>query len=226
MNVECASLIESSHLWNGRFSVHFRVPWNAKVGEQFKIRVSVSDVSRARPFLCELKLIAEADIEEKKRSPGGLNQPKDPHSPTPKTGTPALQIPNPIEVRKPDWKALGFKHEYEALKLKRSENGLDFYINIDHPALVTEMSNHREDPRLIKFWFKWGLTLAALSMVRGKEERDKKDPHVSNGGINNDIDEKDGPDLEEISNACDGLARAIIPIIRSLHDGPGGLGQV
>ena len=201
--------------------MHFRVPWNAKVGEQFKIRVSVSDVSRARPFLCELKLIAEADIEEKKRSPGGLNQPKDPHSPTPKTGTPALQIPNPIEVRKPDWSKQGFKHEHEALKLKRSDNGLDFYINIDHPSLVTEMSNHSQDPRLIKFWFKWGLTLSALAMVRGTEERHKK-----NGGSNNDTNENDGPDLEQICSACDGLARAIIPIIRSLHDGPGALAQL
>jgi len=219
-------LIESSHLWNVRFSIHFRVPWNAKVGDQFPIRVFISDASRATPFVCELSLIADEEVDAKKQPPGSINRPKDPHSPAPKTGTPALQIPNPIEVRKLEWSKQGFKHEYEALKLKRSDNGLDFYINIDHPVLVTEMSNHKEDPRLIKFWFKWGITLAALAMVRNAEERQKKDARGPNGGGSSNTIENDGPDLEQIGDACDGLARAIIPIIRSLHDGPGALAQL
>jgi len=221
------NLVESSHLWNGRFTVHLRVPWNAKTGDQFAIRVSVSDVSRATPFTCELKLVAGEEVEERKQSPGGTNPQRDPHSPTPKSATPSLQIPNPIEVRKPDWARQGFKHEYEALKLKRSENGLDFFVNIDHPALVTEMSNPKEDPRLIKFWFKWGLTLAALAMVRNVEESGKRGGNGSNGRTSRDRnDDSDGPDLEQISIACDGLARAIIPIIRSLHDGPGALAKL
>ncbi len=218
------NLVDASHLWNGRFTVHFRAPWNAKIGDQIPVRVSVSDVSRATPFQCELKLIVGEEVEERKQPPGNGNPSRDPHSPTPKSPKPSLQLPNPQEVRKPDWSRQGFKHEYEALKLKRSENGLDFFVNIDHPSLVTEMSNVKEDPRLVKFWFKWGLTLAALGMVRDAEERQKRTHHETKARDGRNGDEDDGGlDLEKISFACDGLARAIIPMIRTLHDGPGAL---
>jgi hypothetical protein len=219
------SLVDSSHLWNGKFTVQFRVPWDAKPGDKFPIRVTVSDIAHAMPFVCELQLVAEAEAETRKHPSGNGTVNRDPNSNVPKKPTPTLQLPNPQEVRKQEWKKQGFKHEYEALKLRRSDNGLDFFVNIDHPALVTEMSNVKEDPRLVKFWFKWGLTLAALGMVRDAEERKKRNQSQKAKGAE-DSDDHGGPDLEGISAACDGLARAIIPMIRTLHDGPGSLAKL
>lgn len=216
-------LVEASRLWNGKFSVDFRVPWNAKVGDEFPIEVRVTDVMRPEPFVNRLKLIAREEVDDRKQPGGGSNPQKDPRSPLPKAGTPALQTPNPIEVRKAEWAKHDFKHEYQAIKIKRSEKGLDFFVNIDHATLVTEMSNNKQDPKLIKFWFIWGLTFAGLAMVRDEEdrlkkERDKKDAE--------DDDDSEGANLVQIATACDGLARAIIPIIRGLHDGPGALGTL
>jgi hypothetical protein len=216
-------VVEASHLWNGKFSVDFRVPWNAKIGDRFPIKVVVTDVTRTAPFVCQLTLVAREEVEDKKQPGGRPNPPKDPHSPLPKNGTSALQPPNPIPVRKPDWAKYGFKHEYEAIKIKRSENGLDFYVNIDHASLVTEMSNQKQNPTLVKFWFTWGLTFAGLAMVRDAEERSK---NSRSKGRDQERENGDGADLESISTACDGLARVIVPIIRGLHDGPGALGTL
>jgi hypothetical protein len=219
-------LVEASRLWNGRFSVDFRVPWNAKVGDEFPIEVRVTDVTRTAPFVCKLKLIAREEVDDRKGPSGKPNPSRDPRSPLPKVGTPSLQPPNPIEVRRPDWAKNGFKHEYEALKVRRSEeNGFDFYVNIDQASLVTEMSNKKQQPDLIKFWFKWGLTFAALAMIRDAHERHKHH-HADHGAKTDQDEEDDGVDLERIGAACDGLARVIVPIIRNLHDGPGALAKL
>ena len=216
-------LVESSHLWNGTFSVEFRVPWNVRVGDATKVRIQVTDVTRTAPFVCELTLIAREEVDDKRPPTGKPNPPKDPSSAVPKGATPVLQVPNPIPVRKPDWAKYGFKHEYQALIIKHSDNGLDFYVNVDHPSLVTEIANKKQDPKLLLFWFMWGLTFAGLAMVREAEDRRKKSL-----GVRDKIDEDDdeSADLEQISASCDGLARVIVPIIRGLHDGPGALGTL
>lgn len=218
-------LIEASHLWNGKFSVDFRVPWDAKIGDEFPVKVIVNDITRTAPFVCELKLIAREEVEEKKQVWGKPNPNKDPQSPLPKNATPALIPPNPIEVKKAEWAKYGFKSEYEAIKIKRSEIGLDFYVNIDHVSLVTEMANKKLEPKLLKFWYTWGLTFAGLAMVRHGDDQHKKKAHGQGGKASED-DDTDGADLDSISQACDGLARVIIPIIRGLHDGPGLLGKL
>lgn len=219
-------LLEASHLWNGKFSVDFRVPWNAKVGDEFRIRVIVNDITRTAPFTCEFTLIAREEAEDKKPSGGKPNPNKDPQSPLPRNATPALMPPTPIPVRKADWAKYGFKNEYEAIKIRHSENGLDFYVNIDHASLVTEMSSKKQDPSLIKFWFIWGLTFSGLAMVRHSEDKQKNGHAQVSGSKKGRDDDEDGADLEAISRACDGLARVIIPIIRGLHDGPGLLGNL
>lgn len=217
-------LIESSHLWNGRFTVQFRVPWNARAGDKFSIRVEVTDVTRTVPFVCELTLVATEEVENRKKTPGSKNPPKDPTTLTPKTETSALQLPKPIEVRKPDWKKNGFKNEYEALKIRHADQGYDFYVNIEHPCLVTEMSNKKHDPALVRYWFVWGLTFAGLAMIRDSEERINKQKKVA--PTESVSDESEGVDLESIAASCDGLARVIVPMIRTLYAGPGALSSV
>jgi len=67
------------------------------------------------------------------------------------------------------------------------------------------LARRKSDPTL-KYWFTWGLTIAAFGMIKNqKDELQGKDAE---------------PDLQEIGHACDGLAQVIIPIIRALHAGP------
>ena len=94
------------------------------------------------------------------------------------------------------------------MRVKSGEDGnsYDFYINIDNTSLINASADRKSDPLLLKYWFTWGLTIAAFGMIKNqKDELEGKDAE---------------PDLNEVNQACDGLAQVIIPIIRALHAGP------
>ncbi len=212
-------LIEASNLWNGRFTARFRVPWDAKSGDVTKVRFSVSDLERMAkgPFVSEFELIATPEVQtqssgydtEKKSSD---SRPNSNHS----KSNPSLRLPEPISVKKDKWsKDLGIEGPFDAFRIKSMpDGGYDFYLNEDCTWLLTELSNRKNDPGQVKHWFKWGLALAALGMIRqmngsAPSKRNEED----------DIEETE-PDLEVIGQACDGLARVIIPMFRVLYERP------
>lgn len=207
-------LIESSHLWNGHFSVRFRVPWDSRPGDSTKVRVEVTDVERVAkgPFISELELIAEKEAEPPSKKSGEKNGKGTP-SPNRDGQATSLALPNPIEVYKAEWAKHGFRGPSDSLRVKRSESGMDFFINMDNSYLLTECADRKNDPVLIKHWFKWGLILAALGMIREQEDRARQDDATS--------EDEAMPNLDDIGRACDGLARVMIPMIRVLHEGPG-----
>ncbi len=207
-------LIEASHLWNGKFTVRFRVPWNALPGDVTKVRFAVSDVERVAkgPFVSEFELIATPEVNK----PNPPNPDPDPGPPDSfpetnhKESSPSLRLPIPKPVKKKDWnKDVGIEGPYDAFRIKSApDGGYDFFVNEDCAWLLTELSDKRNEPDRVKHWFTWGLALAALGMIRHSEQDEKDDT------------EEGGSDLEVIGRACDGLARVIIPMFRVLHDGP------
>lgn len=200
-------LIESSRLWNGRFNVRFRVPWNAKVDDEYDVIINVTDFENiARPFKCKFKLIATERTHDIKTKSGKKNPPVNPISDNPKIKIPAVNLPDPIAVSKKDWDLYGFKSSTDAFLIKDSDSGFDYYWNLDNKYLIHETSNKGSDVELIKQWFKWGLTIAALGLIK-KQQDDAPNPD-------------EGVNLDYISEACNGLAIVIIPIIRTLHDLP------
>lgn len=211
-------LIEASDLWNGKFTVRFRVPWDARPGDSIKVRVLVFDVLRAPKghFVSEFELVATPAVDRINPPGGGPRPSPDPSSPDPKTRAPSLGLPSPVEVKKEQWGPnYGIEGPKDALRIKQNpEGGYDFFVNVDCGWLVNEASNPKNDPAQVKHWFKWGLALAALGMIRHtKEQRPAgEDQDEAAGG--------DGPDLEQVGRACDGLARVIIPMFRVLHQGP------
>lgn len=201
-------LVDSSRLWNGKMSFRFRVPWDAKVGDRFRVEVGVFDAAMTEPLTDEFEIEATPEIEKKKKVSGKRNARGDPRSPKPSGNTVALQPPIPYEVKKPDWAKHGFTKPSEALRVKSGDDGnsYDFYVNIDNSSLINASADSKSDPKILKYWFTWGLTIAAFGMIKNqKDELEGKDAE---------------PDLNEIGQACDGLALVIIPIIRALHAGP------
>ncbi len=203
-------IIESSHLWNGIFTVKFRVPWNANVGDEVKVKLEVSDINAVMPFVSEFTLLADKKVD--KKSPSGKANPRvNPKSEQNNSTMKNFEPPIPIEVSRKEWGKHGILKQSEAIKIKPAPagEGYDFYINIDNSTLVTESSNKKHDPLVLKFWFKWGLTLSALGMIREQEEENS----IEDG-------EKVAPDLKKIEHSINGLSRVIIPVIRSLYNGP------
>ena len=205
-------LIVASRLWNGRFLAKFEVPWDGVPGDRFEVKVSVTDDSRLDNMDSSFTLVAEPPEEKKPKKPGKPKPPVNPKSPNPKLRTPQIQVPEPVEVRKADWGKCDFdpKHgELEAIKIKNSEEGYDFFINVDNKYLINEMAIKKNDPDLLKQWFKWGLTITTLGIIINETER------LTQRGIS-DVDSK--PDLEKIGQHGDGIARIVIPLIRSMNE--------
>ncbi|SPE38144.1 hypothetical protein SBA6_820003 [Candidatus Sulfopaludibacter sp. SbA6] len=73
-----------------------------------------------------------------------------------------------------------------------------------------------EEKVLIKHWFVYGLVLAGLGILgEFQREREKREDSDSDGN-------GDGPDLSisTVGRYCAGIARVVVPIIRSLYKGP------
>ena len=167
-------LIESSNLWNGKFTVRFRTPWDAKVGDSIKVRALVSDVERAAqgPFVSEFALLAKDEVD-RDIPPAGTKRPiSNPGAPNPRNQTPTLDLPSPIEVKRDHWgPAYRIEGPNDAFRIKqRPEEGYDFFVNVDNRSLIKELANRQNDPAQVKYWFKWGLTLAALGMIRNLKD--------------------------------------------------------
>ncbi len=215
-------LCEHSYLWNGTFSARFRPPWNAKAGDLIPLTVTVTDVERekvGKPFVCRFTLKAEEEVEIP-AAPPGTKRSRGPRQPSGKDTAPRLALPTIVEVRREEWERYGFD-EYSAILIRNDENGGHvFYINIDNAFLITELVRVREEEKsLLKFWFKYGLTLGAMGIL---QEAKRRAAASRNGrGPVDDEDEESVPeDLEKVSRYASGLARVIVPIIRSLYRGP------
>ena len=214
-------LIEASNLWNGKFTVRFRVPWDACPNDVTKVRFSVSDVEREikGPFVSEFELIAspESTSQPTGPQPETINPQKHP-KPNPLNSNPSLRLPEPVPIQKHQWcSQIGINGPYDAFRVKSAPDGegYDFYVNIDCAWLLTELSNKNNDPERVRHWFTWGLALAALGMIRNSTDGTSND-------FTNESDQIDdgGPNLDSIGRACDGLAQVIVPMFRVLYEGP------
>src|SRR6266568_5348411 len=215
--IDPPNLLEHSHLWNGRFETRFSVPWNAQIGDLVPVTITVTDVTRsAAPFICNFTLKVEPEAGEDSSSgpPGKSQKP----SPNGRQTRVALAPPRPREVRKEEWE----KHDpaftkYDALRIKHDgQGGYDYFVNIDNAFLINELARAKEtDKPLIKFWFTWGLVLAAVGVLK-HTDRLTKETTVNNGQNTDEEEEGKQDDLELVNQACSGFAQVIIPIIRTL----------
>lgn len=213
ITIEPPDLCEHSHLWNGRLTTRFRVPWNAKAGDGFPIIVTVTDVereARGGPFVSRFRLLATPEVEDKPTN-GSKHRERHPND-TGKQQRVAAGFPPINEVDRSGWELHDFD-KLSALKIAHGPNGgYEFFINIDNAFLLTQLSQAKGTDRPnVKFWFKYGLVLAALAMLK---QQPSKGSEPKGGGGDDEVD------LDAIATSCNGLARAIVPIIHALGRTP------
>ncbi len=218
ISIDPPNLVEHTHLWNGRFGARFSVPWNARVGDAVQVRVTVTDVEREaldNPFVSTFVLKAAQEVDDDP-VPGKPKRPRQAMPNGSKRGV-ALGLPNVREVRREEWERYGFGR-LDAIRVRHGdEGGYDCFVNVDNAFLLTELGRAREDDKpLIKFWFSYGLVLAALGMIRHAMRK----AHDQGGAEERHGDVEESVDLEAIAHYCDGLAQVIVPIVRTLHRGP------
>ncbi len=218
------NLCASSHLWQGRFATKFQMPYDANVGDQVKMTVTVTDLERdtmQQPFVSHFTLKA-LPANESAPPPPGPQKPSVKPKENGKHSSAVLASVDIREVRKEVWDDPQFKFdEYSAIKVMHADenDGYIFFVNMDNRFLINELIKTKDDESaLVRHWFKYGVVLSALGIL--KEFERIKDSEVLEDE-NQDVEQFD---LDKLGRFCAGLARVVVPIIRALHKGPAMLG--
>jgi len=162
------------NLWNGIANLTVALPKGCNVGELLKYTVEVNDVSRVNPFLITFYVLVDPLAEKKKGKLGERIKPPgdkkgERHIPS------LLDIPNIIEIRRPEWNKYGFDKE-SALKVRSTEDGYDFYINMDNIYLLTEIKGRfKSDPKVLEAQYKYGMVLIGMSLLKELEEKEEEE---------------------------------------------------
>lgn len=188
----------SHNLWDGKATLKFGLPDSVSVGDEFKVEVLVSDISRLEPFKSVFKIHVEPEVES-----------TEPPPPVIPKGSTLAAIPNVTEVHRPDWGLHDFDEMSAIEILPGNETGdvLDISINVDNIYLRNDIAKRKNiDANLLIYWFKWGLVLLALGMINS-EKRLKNDDE-------NNVEENEKEDMyERVGRACMGIAATLIPVI-------------
>jgi len=176
------------------------------------VTVTVEDVQtqmRNSPFISSFVLVAEK--EQGPRRPGGPAS--KPHGrPGNQTSAPTLATPN-LKWRE-------FDRTDVALRISHDPNGdLEYFANEKNSYLTDAIVRGKEEEHaLIKFWFGYGLLLCALGMIKQQQERNEESNEADRRDDDDESTEAD--DFGRVGFYCDGIARVIIPLIRTLYRGP------
>jgi hypothetical protein len=210
------SACEYTTLWNGVFSTRWRPPEGAKVGDLVDVSVSVNDEHRPSnggPFENRFKIrVAPADTNGSgpgRKSEKGVN-------PKGKNVAPQLSMPQITEVTEADWGNWKFD-QFTGLRIRNAEEGkgYDFLLNVDNVHAKDQLKRAQPSEHgLIRYWFKYGLALCALGILQEDKRRLAAEAKDEKG------EEPEEPDLDAIGLQTDGIARVIVPVIRTLPRGP------
>jgi hypothetical protein len=157
------------------------MPFDAKIGDLVPMAITVTDIERettGNPLCSKLTLRGAPQTEDQPIRPGESGR----HNGTKRNGGgkqgPVLALPQIKEVRRVDWEKPLFNFdEFSALKITHDDGaGYIFYINIENTFLLTELSRTKEEEKpLVKFWFLYGITLAALGMLQEQRRASEDD---------------------------------------------------
>lgn len=207
-------------LWNGIYLARLAPPDGCEPGDRVTVRAEVTDPERESngraPFITDVELsIAAPQLVQ--RPPGGETTPTRPANG--RHEAPRLALPNVSEVHRDAWDAFDPPFtEFEVLRVRHSgDDGYDFQLNIDNKYLLTELRSARpQDHDLVRYWFKWGVTLSALGQLRHLKQQEEANPV----GETQEDDGTAADALTLVNATIGGVAMVIVPIIRNLFRGP------
>lgn len=221
LKMTSSAYCEHSSLWNGEFSTKWRVPPDAKVGDLITVSVAVTDVQREAagdPFVNEFVIRVAAAENPRPPRPGPRPTPskREPNQPDSRGRkfVPELAMPKIVDVPREAWPQHSFD-DFTGLRVKHAEEGkFDFFVNADNANLMEQLKRAQpSDHKLVRYWFKYGLALCALGMLQ-------EDRRIAKRHADEDGGQLADPDLDAIGRYTDGVARVIVPIVRTLYRGP------
>lgn len=167
----------SMSLFRGTASLTLALEDDPKVGEQVRLRITVSDEQMLEPFINEAQ-IHVTPYKEHEQSPSKSkiknNSKEDGDDNTNDAG---IELPTATWVTKEDWGEHDFT-DRSVLRLLRADAGtadakarFDFFLNADNIHLLNELKGSKGNEELVREQYKVGMLLLGMSVIHemGKE---------------------------------------------------------
>jgi len=194
------------NLWNGIASLNVSLLPNLKIGDILHFESSVNDISMVKPLVEEFYVKITDPVEKhqgepsSRKPPAGKEEGEDTEKPS------SLDLPNISEVRKECWSEHSFD-EQSALEVKESEEGYDFYVNMDNIHLKTEQKINTDiDAKLLDARYKYGMALIGIALLQNRVMKNEKKTEVEYNIF------------EDIADTTKLISPFSLPMISSLGD--------
>jgi hypothetical protein len=214
------NLCVSSHLWDGKFTTKFQVPYDATIGDVIDMTVTVTDIEhdqKGQPFVSHFKMKGVAEADDVPVPPPGTRPPGAKRNENGRVSSAVLSAPDIREVRRELWSDSQFQFDdFSAVKIVHADEGQGyvFFVNMDNRFLINELHKTKdEESNLVRHWFKYGVLLSALGILKEIER-------IQEQGNAKEDEDTEPLDLERVGRFAAGLARVVVPMIRALHKGP------
>lgn len=189
------------------------LPQDSRIDDVLTYRIEVTDPSRIDAFVNSLELTVCPEAIASGRHPYGKSQHRNSGSGT-GGGSTMLQLPNIREVTQDEWTKRGFT-ELTALRIvgagTQSDGTelFDFFVNVDNKFLRLFQKESREDPKLIKAKFVYGLVLVGLALLQDRNGSDKDLGKEVGGSVGGGIEKL----VERVTGA---VAPILLPLLESI----------
>ncbi|MCF0259903.1 MAG: hypothetical protein HUJ54_08585 [Erysipelotrichaceae bacterium] len=196
------TLLNHLSLFNGKGTLTLHLPYTSEAGNEFKYSIHlIDDCCPIFPDL-ECSVLVEKEKQKKTNPSSGSKKPKPTgpnpgNNPTPK----AVGIPEIVEVSSSQWADFDMNSE-SGMVLRESDDGSDYFINMDNKYLLTEIKNTKDKDQIeiTRTKYKTALTLITMSI----ESHFKNKKQVEDAEDHNEIG---------LSKAVELITSIVSPII-------------
>ncbi|MFO7846791.1 MAG: hypothetical protein R6V27_09540 [Balneolaceae bacterium] len=214
----------SLNLQNGIATLNIKLPGGCSIGDIIKYKSIVSDDTLLEPFInsFSIQVCSPQNVEtggEKRRRPPSKKEGKQREIMT------KVAMPEIHRVYESGWDSRKQKFDkFSALEIVQESSNIDdagdfkppiysFWVNMDNIFLKAEIKSRKDDPKIIKAKFTYGLVLIGLALLQEDmlNERKRIEKKNRKTGENNEITIE-----QQVYQTSKAIAPVILPLIESL----------
>ena len=195
----------SCNLLNGTCTLTVMMPQGATVGEMHVFETSIEDDCIVDNFTNTFVLIVDKAEPDNSGGDGGRRKPSDPKQKGNRQKTNGIALPQLIPVKKEEWDRYGMD-EYTALVYVPTNEGGDYYLNMENLYLKFEVGGIHDMNRvdLIKAKYTYSMALIGMSIISYYKNLGENDTEV-------DIPAK-------VKTITTMLAPIVLPLLETMND--------
>ena len=174
---ERKDLIKSLNLYNGTATLTIRIPDDAAVGDTLMFTTKIKDDCIVEEFENTIELTVDAAQDYEGGGSGGRRNPTGNGNGHNTNG--GFAMPEIVPIKKENWEEHDM-NQYSALQYVPTDEGGDYYLNMDNTYFLTELSGIRDQAKneLTKARYTYSMALIGMSVIgyyKNKPEDDETD---------------------------------------------------